>query len=515
MKFYYYLLLLIPLGLKGQANQDRLIDSLETKLAKSIEDTNRVRLLDMLSFSYSTINPDKGIEYGLQAQELSEHLNWSHGLASAYADLGINYAAKSDHSKAIYYDLKALELFEILDRKNSVAGTMANLSLVYLAKSDYPKAFNYAIRALKIKDELGDDQTVAIILENIGNLYLEQKNYSKTLEYYSKALKTHEKLGDKNGIARMLGNKGIVEDVKGNYEMALIYHVQALKTNKEYGNKHSIQINLENVGIVYSHLGNYTKALEYQLSALKMSVELGSKSSIAINMGNIGETYLFSVKDVNHITGKTAMPGEKTVNLKHAISYLEKGVSLCEAINYIAPMIEFEEYLSEAYQLSGNYEKALEVFKHRTAHKDTVFSEQTKIKLSDIETQRELDVKDKDIIIKNKQIEIAQLAAANKRIERTAFIIILILFILIIVVAVKRLLKRIKAQRSALDDIAGMHAHEIRGPVARITGLTQLFNYDNINDPVNTELIRSIRSVSLQLDEIVKKIVTKTVTKSK
>ncbi|MES2558367.1 MAG: tetratricopeptide repeat protein [Bacteroidota bacterium] len=509
MKIYFYLLLL-PLGLKAQVNQHQLIDSLTNRLAGSAEDTVKVRLLDLLSYTYSTIDPDKGIAYGIQTQELSERLGWNHGLASAYADLGINYAAKSDHSKAIYYDLKALALFKSLNSKNSMAGTMANLSMVYLAKSDYPKAFDYAFKALKIKDELGDDNTVAIIQENIGNIYLEQKNYAKTLEYYAKAQKTHEKLGNKNAIARVLGNQGIVADAKGNHEQALIYHLQALETNKKYGNKHSIQINLENIGIVYSHLYNYARALEYQLSALKISEEEGNKSSIAINIGNIGETYLFSVKDSRQ--DQSTIPGGRTANLNHAIQYLAKAVRLCEEIHYIAPMIEFEAFLSEAYQLSGNYQKSLEAFKHFTAHKDTVFSEQTQIKLSDIETQRELDVRDKDIIIKNKQIEIAQLEAANKRIERTAFIIIFILLIIIIGIAIRKLLKRIKTQRSALEDIAGMHAHEIRGPVARITGLTQLFNHDNLNDPVNKELINAIHMVSLQLDEIVKKIIRKTET---
>jgi tetratricopeptide (TPR) repeat protein len=516
LRSYYFIFLVIPFGMNGQTNQTRKLDSLEKKLSETtIEDTNRVKLLDMLSFSYYTTNPDKGIKYGLQARELSERLNWSYGLAMAYTDLGANYAAKSDHSKAIYYNMKALELFNILGKKNSIAGIMANMSLIYLAKSDYPKAFNYAMKALKIQDELGDDHTVAIIQENIANIYLEQKNYEKTLEYYSKALKTHEKLGDKKGIARILGNKGIVEDAEGNYEGALKSHLAALETNKEHGDKLSIQINLENVGIVYSHMGEYTKALEYQGSALKMSIELGSKSSIAVNTGNIGETYFFSIKDPSYSQHKAAIPGGKTTNLNLAISYLEKAVALCEAINYIAPMIEFEGYLSEAYQLAGNHQMALQVFKHRTSHQDVVFSEQTKIKLTDIETQRELDIKDKDIIIKSKQIEIAQLEAANKRIERTAFIITMILFTVIIGVAVKKLLRRIKAQRSALDDIAGIHAHEIRGPVARITGLTQLFNYDNINDPVNSELIRAIHTVSLQLDDIVKKIVNKTVTKLK
>jgi signal transduction histidine kinase len=71
-------------------------------------------------------------------------------------------------------------------------------------------------------------------------------------------------------------------------------------------------------------------------------------------------------------------------------------------------------------------------------------------------------------------------------------------------------MQRIKVQRSALDDIAGIHSHDVRGPVARLLGLTQLFNMENPDDPINKELIRAVHTVSQQLDEIVKKVVDKT-----
>jgi tetratricopeptide (TPR) repeat protein len=514
MKLHYILLLLLPLGVNGQLKQrQHIIDSLLTKLPESKEDTNKVRLLDMISFTYSNIDPDKGIFYGLQAEELAHRIGWIPGLASAYSDLGVNHEAKTNHAEAIYYNLKALELFNKLNRQNSVAGIMSNLSIIYLAKSDYPKALEYSFKALKIKDALGEDEMGAVILENIGTLYLEQKNYPKTIEYYTKALKRYQKLKSLTGIARCLGNIGIVQDENKDYTKALASHLQALKTNREYGNKYATQINLANLGIVYSHMKKYDKALEYQLEALRISQELGSKTAIAINLGNIGETYVIEGKG-SALAGDSVKNSKqrKTANLKLAITYLNQAIELCKEINFLGPMTEFQEYLSSAYQLAGNPEKALDTYKSYEAYKDSVFSEQSKLKMAELETQRELEIKDRDIIIQNKQIEIATLEAANKRIERVVYIISIVLILMIMAFIVRKFLRRIKVQRTALDDIAGIHAHDIRGPVARILGLAQLFNHSDLNDPVNAELVEAIQKVTVQLDEIVRKIIYKTET---
>ena len=72
----------------------------------------------------------------------------------------------------------------------------------------------------------------------------------------------------------------------------------------------------------------------------------------------------------------------------------------------------------------------------------------------------------------------------------------------------KHLLK-IEAQNIVLTEIAAIESHKIRGPVATILGLGQLFNYDDLADPVNKLLMENIILVSEELDVIVKEVVRK------
>ena len=50
----------------------------------------------------------------------------------------------------------------------------------------------------------------------------------------------------------------------------------------------------------------------------------------------------------------------------------------------------------------------------------------------------------------------------------------------------------------------------MRGPVASILGLVQLFNYDNPADPVNKEILEGIKYATNGLDDIIKEVVDKT-----
>lgn len=71
----------------------------------------------------------------------------------------------------------------------------------------------------------------------------------------------------------------------------------------------------------------------------------------------------------------------------------------------------------------------------------------------------------------------------------------------------RRHLLKIEEQNLALREIANIESHKMRGPLATILGLQQFFNYDNLADPLNGELMAGIELLSHQLDNIIKEVV--------
>ncbi|MEQ8809683.1 MAG: PAS domain-containing protein [Imperialibacter sp.] len=70
--------------------------------------------------------------------------------------------------------------------------------------------------------------------------------------------------------------------------------------------------------------------------------------------------------------------------------------------------------------------------------------------------------------------------------------------------------KRLEIQNEQLTEIAWLHSHKIRGPVATIMGLMNIFDWTNMNDPQNLDIVRKVDTVSKQLDEIIHDVVKKT-----
>ena len=479
MKFLFILLFTFtPYSIHAKLQGKQRIDSLLRELNVAKEDTIKASLLGNLSFEYRTIDPELCLKYAAETKSLSLQLGWKRGLAIGEYNEGLNYKYRADYPKALEHLFKALKYNEEAGSKLGVGSSISNIGVIYQEQGNYDKALEFFLKSLKINEELENDVNIAGDLGNIGIIYNEGKSdYKKALEYDLRSLKIFEKLGDKDGIGHNLGN----------------------------------------IGAIYYALGDYKKSLEYDFQALKLFEELGDKSSTAINLGNIGESYLALAKVSNRDASLISIG--PSVNLRSAIQYLGKAIVVSKEIGDLESIIEFSKYLSEAYHLSGNNDEALKSYQEYAIIKDSVYSTDSKLKIAKLETQRALEVKDK-------QIQLNQLEVAKRRNERVLLIILTILLLIIIGIGVreyneqrisnkelskekKKHLARIQEQTSVLSDIAYTQSHEVSGQVATILGLVALFNFEDTTDPDNKVIIEGVAEVSEKLDQIVKEMIIK------
>ena len=328
--------------LSGQAK----IDSLLKELPKIKEDTNAVNLLSTLSGELRSINPDKGIEYGLQGVELAKEIDWKKGEAKCYNSLATNYAGgKSNYPKALEYYNNALKINKEIGNKSGIAANLSGIGVIYKSQSDYPKALEYYHKSLKINEELGDEKSAAGTIHNIGVIYYFQSDYPKALEYYNKARKINEQEGgNKSWLANNLGNIGLIYMSQSDYPKALEYFHKALKIDEKLENKNGVARHLGNIGNIYSSQSDHPKALEYFHKALKIDEELGNKSGIARHLGNIGIEY-------SHQS-----------NHPKALEYYHKALKIDEELGNKNGVARHLGNIGIIYEYQSNYPKALEYY---------------------------------------------------------------------------------------------------------------------------------------------------------
>jgi tetratricopeptide (TPR) repeat protein len=475
------LLLFSSMICNAQLQGQPLIDSVLKDLSVAKVDTARIKLLNILAFNYKSIDPNEGIKYALQQLEISKAINRKGGIASAYNSLGLNYQYKSDYPTALKYYHYALEYYSADPKSTAYGSIISNIAYVYQTLGDFDKALEYNFKSLAINQASEDSVNIGGDYGNIGNLYLDKKEYDKALEYDFKSLEIFEQLGDKDGIAHNYGN----------------------------------------IGNVYNSLKNFPKALEYDKKALDLFTELGDTRSIAINLGNLGIVYVSIAKedDAPGETNRILPSGTKRIFLQNAIDYLKKSIDLSKKIEQLDNIIEFSHGLYEAYMMLGNADSALASFKEYTLYKDSVYSNENKVKIAGLETERELAIKDKEI-------QIEKLEVAQKRNERIILFIALGLLLIVVGVVIKKFLnqkkfnqqlskeksrhlERIELQRSVMGDIAHAHSHEVSGQVATILGLVEVFNLHDYTDPDNKVVLDGIAETASKLDIIVKDMIIK------
>jgi serine phosphatase RsbU (regulator of sigma subunit) len=365
-------MLLITANYKAQ---NPIVDSLKQSLVTAKEDTNKVKTLLDISFKVKNINPEEGLIYAEKGIKLADSLGWKAGVAKGCNNLGTNYKARSEYIKALEQYQRALSLFE----------------------------------------EIGNRKNIAIVQMNIGSVYRPLHEFDKALEYYKKAMEFAEEAGLKQLTGQLLGNMGVVYFEQGNYAEQLVVNEKALKIFQEINDTDNESWILSNLGDLYAVKEDYEKAMEYQQKAIALYDQTGNLSYKSTSLDNIG-VYYFNMarKEKNEVLKKQ--------HLKNSIRYFNEAAEILKQLNDIDYLKQEYFNLANSQILLGDFENALSNFQKYTNLKDSIFSIEAKESVTNLETKRELELRDKEILIQ-------QLKKRTERIYMFAGVLFLLVII--------------------------------------------------------------------------------------
>jgi tetratricopeptide (TPR) repeat protein len=416
--FSTLILLFFVLIVKGSAQEQLCVDSMNIVLSHAIVPEDQIPILLQLSDCFENDQPDKAIEYANLA--LQKSTNTSQKLEASIR-LAEMYNNQIEYELAMELTLKSIDYAKELGDMKSLAGAYRILGLIYMYIGEYEESSENLFYSLKMYEEASYKRGMAKVLSNIGTLYFVNENYKKSLEYVVKSIAISKEIQDTIGISSNLNNLATCYASMGMFDNVEKYIREAITLNKRSGLNVQVGINYQNLGEVFNEKQMYDSALCYFEKALSIYTEEGSYTYMPIVYIDFSEYY------------------KNTGNKEMQTEYAKKAYELAIKYKLKKSKIVSAGLLYDIYFSQKDFEKACRFGTIQYQLKDSLRLMESMTKLSQLEFQYQSDKIEQDR--KNRQ--------QKRDIIIMFVVIILILSFLVLLLLFAR--QKIKVKNSHLE----------------------------------------------------------------
>ncbi len=494
-KYIRFLLLVFVAAFQLHSNiliaQKNKVDSLLISIAAMPDDTSKVNFINQYFLTITNYNYSIAQALAIQAREIAEKFDYSHGLAESLENMGVYYwyngyynRANDLFKQAILYDMGS-------DDHRLIAESYNRIGLIFYYQAIYDSAEYYHMEALKYFRKMPDSTGVARIWYHLGLLDYHQCNYEKAVDYYLRALDIYEEYGKPLSQAKMLNKLSEVYHALGQTELiwenqqelieiassesdkmsralfneqigdiffltnsfdsALVYFNKAVTQFQEIGRVVNQDFVNEKIGKIFLSKGNYVKALEYINKVYEFRKENSTRIHISSTESLLGEIYATIgdfEKSILHYSRSLDMHLDmgNTISLSkvyaklaavychsgdydQAIAHATTGLEISKKITAKSTEIDNLIVLSDAYFKMGNNNKAFTFLKEYHSQKEEIEKGKSLQRINHLQVQYN-KVKSEREIAQLKQKEILQAAELQK--QNLLVTIFFILFLLIL-----------------------------------------------------------------------------------
>ena len=472
------------------------LDSLQSLLRKTLEDTLRVQINNKIAYYYDS-DSIQVARYAGQAITLSKQINYPEGVADGFTNLawasmqrGYYPISKSQYQEALKYAL-------LSDYKKGQARAYNGIGMIYELQGNNSNALDAHLNALQILKDIGYKKGMAASYNNIANIYLNQENYSSALAYYEKALAIDLEEGDQYSSALVYNNIGNIYRSEKKYDRALNYYNKSLKIKSYQENKRDLASAYNNIGTTYGLMGDYQKAIEFNLQSIELYKEANVKTRLAYPLIALGKAH------------------SGLGQYSEAIRYINEGIGVGKEIGEMLIIADGLEALSETYAAQKDFEKAHQNAVLFKRYEDSMNAAEVDKKIAQIEAEF-LFQKERDSIQSREEVLKRDIRNRKNIQFATTMCVILLLMVLLGGVRLYRIKQKsnlqvldqkekIEKQNEQLqelnlvkDRIFSIIAHDLKSPIVNLQSLLHLFKEDRGLSEENKEryMLRVAKNVA-------------------
>lgn len=377
----YFLLLSSSL-----AQDQTLADSLKSVYEKTSEkDSNIFEILRALAFNEIT----------------------DYNLSLSYADKLIDLSKRQNREDYLFYGLYQR------GNKKKILG-------------DFSEALSAYLSSAAIAEELGNMEWEGNSFSAIASLYAEFGNHPNAMLYYNEAISILRVVSDSISLASTILNAGDEYLTHGDYDSALIFFKESGDIFKQLNYQIGTAYNLGNIGMVYANTGKNYLAEKNINKAIKILEEAGDFYPICF--------YLISMSEVFLDRG----------DISTSIEYAEKSLNLAIQYELKQQISDANLKLSELHNQLGKAEESFDYYKNHIAYRDSVNNLETIQSMADQRTEFEVSLREKEILVLEKDKEL-------QNIYIIVALVLLLAFILLFLLSRQRLITNKLATKAERD----------------------------------------------------------------
>lgn len=308
------------------------------------------------------------------------------------------FEAKTDEAKVL--NRKSLKVNLALGDEKEIAKNYFIDAIVLARESDFVKSLGFFLKSIDLAKKTKSYLLIQKNYRGLANLYCDQRDYDAALKNALSALKYSHFENDPSETAYIYATIAEIYRLKGDLKNANHQFEKAyagfLKIREEHGQAYV----LTNWSLCYED--NYNRLLEMEFKAQEIWDRIAPENLMSVtNLGNLAYSF-FDVAKNDSIAKTIKNPKLKKPKkelLRLAENYYQRCLSIAKKKKNLDSVLYYSSTLSELQGYIGDYRNAYESLKLAKDINDSLYSQKNKNTIAALVTEKEIQIRDKEIQI--------------------------------------------------------------------------------------------------------------------
>lgn len=414
------------------AQKDSTLDSLLTVYQNQSEGIDKIETLDHLYYKvFQKKKPEDVLPYVKEQLRLSKAFDYQKGEGDALYNYGNYHRRTYSFDSARYYFQLAKPIWETIKNKVGMFKTLNGLAKVEQLSGNFDKSIALYEDVMQTAIDMKSGIRIAETNREIATIYMDKGVYELGIKHMLAGLSGLDSLNKPHPRQRadMLVGVGRIESLRGNDEAALEPLMEGLGIFEDQENHLWECITHTEIGYAYLGLDNIEKGIEHFKKSLEISINSGRKGFEAICYHNLGlanrkkgnldlaEQFLKKSIDLGKTTANNSVSSlnelgslslEKNEPLE-SIKHHTEAIQLADSIKSLVELKDGYKGRSLAYDLNGQYQKALEDKKQFIILNDSIFNSTKSQQIEELRTIYETEKKEQQIALLEQEAKVSKL----------------------------------------------------------------------------------------------------------